>query len=62
MGLANPNDPFTNVWTRRGHIAKLFPVLKPAACDHVIHRRQRPVGMIQMPMHHTVDYTFPPGP
>lgn len=55
MRGADPEDSRANLRAPGRCVAKLLPVVEPATADHVVYRRQRPVGMIQMTMQHTAN-------
>src|SRR5688572_14800268 len=38
------------------HVPKLFPVIHPAAGDYIVHGRQCPVAMVQVPVPHASNY------
>jgi hypothetical protein len=55
MRRADSKDSVTDLRAPGRSIAKLLPVVKPAACDYVIYRGQCPVGMIQVTMQHAME-------
>jgi len=45
-------DLLSDFRSARGSVAKLFPVVKPAARDDVVNCGKRPVGVIQVTVQH----------
>lgn len=52
VGFGHSQNSFLDVGPVRGRIAKLLPVIKPTASDHVVDCGKCPVGMIQMTVQH----------
>ncbi|HEX3251038.1 MAG TPA: hypothetical protein VHS05_16510 [Pyrinomonadaceae bacterium] len=53
--FGDSKDPLSDVTAAGSDIAKLFPVVKSSASDHVIDRGKCPVRMIQMTMQHALE-------
>ena len=50
--LGHAKDPLSELRESRGSVAKLLPVVEPAAGDAIVDCRKRPVRMVQVTVQH----------
>jgi len=52
MRRTDPEDPFAYAHVTDGSVAQFLPIVDPAACNRVVNRRERPLGVGQVPVLH----------